>query len=297
MKERITRFYKSHRHWVMAVAAVVLAAAAFGIYVAAQQLYYQTPNRLWHDALSNSLQTRSATITIVQKTDEADRRQTITFNAGTQNQARSDVVLRSQGSLVVTESIGTKTADYSRYTQIQSKDKDYKNILGVWAKTDLAADEQSESPLLAGIALRTGSIPGVPLVEVPSSKQIDLYKLLNGAVTADFSSAKSIEVDGRAATTFTATIKPQAYITYIKALDDALDYKALSSVTADSYKDRQDVTVSLAVAKDDHRIMRLTIPGVADYQESYGNYGKPFSVAIPDKTITAQELQSRLQND
>lgn len=277
------------------IAAAVLVVAGAGLYW--RFGIFDQPGQAWRDMLTNSVATNSLTVQTDQSANGNTRQQTITYTTGKLNQASSTTSVKQGDATVEVETMGTLDADYTRYTKINVTGQDHKDALNTWAKEDHASQATSaHAQLLPDAVLRLGSGFGIPFGSVPFAQQATLLKQLNkGVVTADMKQATKQTINGQDVFVYQATINPAAYATYLKAFATALGFSQLDSYDASQASQQPDIKVTLAVSRQNHRLVQLSYPELAGYTETYSHYNQPFkALALPDKTVSYDELQQRL---
>jgi len=266
-----------------------------GAYALWHNLYYNTPNRAWHDMLAHSLSTRSITIKTDQTGNDNTSVQTVRYTTGDQNQATATTELK-QGSenQIVVEVIGTRDADYARYTTLKVNNVSNDKVIDKWAKSDHPNQAQTtDRQLLPDVVLRLGNGYGVPLVDVPVDRRGALYEQLkNNAFRTDFKQTGSETFANQAAFVFKTQVAPRQYGQYLKDMADATGFTQLKSYKPEAESATSGTTIELIVSKSSHKLIGLRYPDRATYSETYSEYNQDVAITIPEKTISFAELQS-----
>ncbi|MEO8862926.1 MAG: hypothetical protein ABI354_01235, partial [Candidatus Saccharimonadales bacterium] len=105
--------------------------------------------QVFNRMLDTSLSSSSASKVVTQSDESQTLRQRITLNTTPEQRVHEvdERFVQSSGTLVVTESIGTPQADFTRYTNIKTSQKsrsggafDFSKVLNVWGKSNQNSD-------------------------------------------------------------------------------------------------------------------------------------------------------------
>lgn len=263
------------------------------------------PVRVFNGMLLNSLSTTSTTLDLSQANDSSAK-ESIQLQFGANTFAHALTTLSDNGNTVTTETIGTPSADYTRYASIKTNKTDKNgrpvnvaSLENVWAKTSASEAVQNQSvPLfeqaVLGIGLPLGSIP-VPMGDVPLDKRAALLSEIAGdnVYSPDFAKLKKGTVDGRLAYAYPVTLQPVTYARLMQNFAQALGLHDLDSFDPDSLSGQTPVEMTFIVDAHAQQLLEIDYSS-GTYKEIYGNYGVIAPTPLPKTTISNAELQRRL---
>jgi hypothetical protein len=261
------------------------------------------PQRVFSAMLSQSLSTQGVTVNVAQvNSNQSVADQYIQFQLGGVNMAHAVSVLSQNTTIVHTETIGTPNTDYSRYTSIQTSQKnkngqaiDFSKVLNVWSKTPTSQSAQSSflSQAILGVELPLGSIP-VPIGNVnPDQRAALLKEIRNDRVyDIDYSKVKKQTRQGRLLYTYSVKMQPVTYVHLMQQFAKAVGLHDLDSVDPDSYSGSQPFTMQLTV--DAHSTHLVSASAPSGFGVSYTGYDLPVTIKEPTNAISNTELQRRL---
>ncbi len=270
---------------------------------------YLAPDRVFWGMVNTSLSTSGVTIETSQQTQQATIKQLVQVALGNTDEAHSLTTLTQNGTVVKTEIIGTKTADYTRYRSIQTNQKnqqgkplDTSKVVGVWAKSDdtqqsatQASGHQLFSQTVLGIGLPVGSVP-VPIGNLSASERSSLLNMIHNENVYQ-TSFKRDDVrrqtkNGRLLYTYDTKIQTILYVRLMKEFAKDVGLHELDQVDPNAYQTAQPLDVKLTI---DARSRELVgVDNGQGYQQTYEGYGLPLQISLPQHPITTQELQNRL---
>jgi hypothetical protein len=261
------------------------------------QSVYVSPQRIFADMLVNNLSTASVTKNLVSTTNGSTLTQRINQQLGSSNSSRWIVTVQQKSAAVTTDSIGTTTAGYVRYTQITpvKNRQAVDNVLGVWAKSTSANKTSTLPNLFANSLLDLNAAPIPPVGNpTPASRNamIDYIKT-QGVFTVDYSKVTKSVINGRQVENFPVSVKLAPYIRLMQAFANAYGLKQLDQLSASQYQSAAPVKITIAVDRLSHQMTRVSYP-TTGFSETYTDYGVARNVTIPSKTITETDLQQRL---
>lgn len=264
---------------------------------------YTDPKRVFWAMLDNSLSTSSVTRNVKQQNQGNLLDQYIQLNLGTQSNARViTAISQGQGdsaAKVVTESIGTEKEDYTRYTEINTKETNaegkplnFDQIVNVWAKADAPQSGQQSNTRYFKEAL----LGVVPFADLDAGQRERLLKLMQeqGVFETDFGSTGQGREQGRRTYVYRVTVKPKPYITVLQAFTREIGLGAVEGLDQTNYEGAAPLELELAVDVLSRQLVRIVYGGNGRV-ESYSGHGLKTNIAIPTQTIPVSELQNRLQ--
>ena len=282
------------------VAAAVLLFALSGYFWWSK--VYQSPERVYWDMMSNSLQTSSVTRQLTQKTSQSTLDQTIVLTIGTQNAVQSVTTLQEGNITVKTENIATPTKDYIRYTSVKSDQKkadgkplDFKSVLNRWAQNDAVNSSntgQTQPPLLTEVMLGVAGGNLIPQANLPAKDRDDLIKLLHNTVIFDtnFSNVKKQHLNGRSVYTYDTQVQAVGYVGYQKEFAKKVGLKLLDNVQPNDYQGQPATKVELQVDAWSHQLVSIDYTGQGRH-ETFSAYGVAHPITVPVAKLTGPQLQ------
>lgn len=263
---------------------------------------YENPYNVYWGMLANSLTTTSVTKHVVENSNGNHLDQYIGQQFGTNTLAYGRTTLATSSSTVKTEAVGTLQNDYTRYTDIQTKQKgksgkplDFSKVLGKWAQAPAAntASMSSSAPFFIQTLLGLGGGNLVPMADLSAAQRQSLLTQLHNSVVFDtsFSNVQQHKLNGRPVYTYSVNVEPVAYVGFEKAFAADVGIKALEQTDPNSYQGQQAIQVQLTVDVRSHQLAEVSYVG-QQHQEFFSSYGVPLNVKIPKATISAQTLQN-----
>lgn len=293
----ITSFLRAQRTRIIWV-GILLVLLLLGLN-AWYRAIYADPRRVFAAMLDNSLRTGSVSKQIVQGDEAQSLNQRVRVQTGEQHVAQSITELSQSGlanAQVVTESIGTPTADFVRYASIQTDQKsaggnelDFSKVIGVWGKAGATGSTSGE--------LYNESVLGViPIGNLPADKrhklvalaqELDVYKV-------EYANVVRGTKDGRPTYEYTVKVLPAAYVTLLKVYAEMSGLTHLKNINPQSYESADPIEFKVVVDVMTRRL--ATINYANGRTENYVSYGSKPQVALPNDPVTIEELQLRLQD-
>ncbi len=278
--------------------AVSLLILTIGFFLWYQYLY-TNPTHVFWSAVNNGLQTTGATRSLNQQSNDGALNQHLQLQLGANNLVSGKTVVEQtrEGqtlSRVVTDEIGTPSANYSRYQDISvpaqnGQQPNLDSVLNKWGKTDLTQGGQAQSSfseLVYGV---------LPLGRLNHGQRQELLELMQEkkVYTIDFTKVTSEKLDGRSVFKYDAEITPEAYIAVLQRFDEMMNLKQLEGINPSSYANSPPFKVSIFVDKYAHQLVKLEYATDSTRQETYAGYGIQPQVTIPAETIPRPELEAQ----
>jgi hypothetical protein len=210
--------------------------------------------------------------------------------------ARNVVQVKQTGgdikSTVKTETIGTLSADYSRYLEISTTQQaasgqpaDFSKVENIWGKNDQLATTHY---------LRQANLGLIPFGNVSGGDTDVLINALLNSYQVDYRSVTMKVVNGRQVWVYSVKVDMDKYIAVLKRISKAVGLGDQPDLNAEVYKDQPDIAVNVAVDKASRQLVQLTYAATKE-TEDYSAYGLDRPVQLPTQTIPFTELQDRLQ--
>lgn len=280
------------------ITMIITAAILFFVFsILWVQKVYCGPQRVFWGMVQNNLRTSGVTKRSVsdQGGQKVDQYTQLSF---VDPIASHSFVNLSQGGAenstsVKSETIGTKTADYSRYIAIKTNQKtqdgkpmNFDNVQGVWGKTDQLAPTQYYRQAALGLLVFAN-------LDRDSANAITKKLRDQQILVVDYSKTKSETVNGKQVWTYAVKLDIAKYIVVLKENAKILPIGNIDELDAEQYKSTPPVDLKISVGKYSRQIVQTETPD--GQKEEYMGYGLKTAVALPEKTIPISELQQRLQ--
>ncbi|MDB5185800.1 MAG: hypothetical protein JWL85_323 [Candidatus Saccharibacteria bacterium] len=266
------------------------------------QLVRSNPHRVFDAMIENNFKTGAVTRTVVQESGTQRLRQVTHLQNQTAHIAESRSTLEQSGqtsATVITETIGTPIADYVRYTEVNTnqksesgKDLDFSKVLNVWGKTEVTSPESSLGELYSDSTL--GVVPFADLSQPQRAKLMQLIRD-NNVYAVDYNRVNRFNENGRPYYSYAVTVKPDAYITLLKAFAEETGLTQLRSLDPANYKNASELNFVIVVDVLTQRMAKLASTNGAR-TELYSGYGIVKPINVPTESIPVMELQQRLQS-
>lgn len=294
---KIAKFFRKPAVVLYSLGIVILIISA-GFW---WRLVYSSPTNVFDRMLANSLSTSSVTKTTNQADDSQKLTQTTVLVAQPKQIVRSTSVLGQSDdpdTRITTESIGTPKADFVRYTDIKTSQRnpdgnpfDFSSVIGVWGRTDQGDPDSSSAQLFNQTAL--GVVPSANL-PLPLRRSL-LEQIKNdGVYKIDTSSVKRQLVNGRPVYSYKVSVLPVAYVTMLKNFARSLGITRLEQVDPSQYKDSEPLKFTFDIDVWSGQLTKIAYDGSVR-TEVYQAYGARTQIEAPASFIAVDELQSRLQ--
>ncbi|MEO8785341.1 MAG: hypothetical protein ABI221_03525 [Candidatus Saccharimonadales bacterium] len=219
------------------------------------------------------------------------------ISLGGQNAVTSrSVITQGQGdqqTVVKTESIATPTTNYSRYTNITTRQSkaaavlNFKPILNIWGKEAVnASGNGSFAQAIFDI---------IPIADLqPAQRQAVVASMKTGNVyTVDYSAVKKHHQNGHLIYDYTLAIAPDGYVNILKQIDNDMNLNQLTNLDASQYQGAVAVKVTVSIDAHARQLVGLSFDG-SNQTESFSNYGYAPTIQIPAKTVPLSQLQNQL---
>src|SRR5579883_329720 len=200
------------------------------------QFGWQNPQRVFLDMLVNNLATPSVTRLVAAASGGQSIDQAVRLDAGA---GVTDwlVTARQNGSTVTTESLGTHSTGYIRYTQIEgstaakAKAAAFRQVLNTWAKSDGKTDTQLQT-LFDQTLLDITNAPTPPIANMPPDQRSQLLQFMQDerVFTPDYAHARRTTVAGRPAYMYAVKLNLAAYVRLMQSFARDLGLNSLDTV-------------------------------------------------------------------
>ena len=263
---------------------------------------YLGPKHVFWSMIQNSLATESVVLKTEQTNGQDSLKQLIHVDTGLANKAQSITTLTQGDAEVKTEIIGTRDADYTRYLAINSNTKaDVSKLKNVWSKTDDTPQTETQSSAhqlyaqaVLGVGLPLGSTP-VPVGSLTPKQRQTLYDFIRQerVYQPNLAKVKKERKQNRLLYTYEVKVQAILYVRMMQMFARDLGLTELDAANPNAYQDNPEIVVSLTVDALSHQLAAVNFTDLG-YSQQYESYGSPLRVNIPKTTISAAELQRRL---
>lgn len=295
--------FRSLKLWtsVMLVAGVAVLGA--GIYVWYNNIFTDE-DRIFYGMIEKSLETDSITRQVAQnqstRTENQDYYLTFTPTPLVQTQSTIEQIDQTrQKSVVSTETIGTKDADYVQYTDIilpsNSADKtDYSKVLDTWAKRS-ANSQTGQSAQFLNEAIFTF----IPFGNFNQQQKTELMQLIKEKEVYRFGKTNLKDgnityENGRPLYTTTVAIKPRGLVEVLRKYAELTGIGDMAILDPSQYDDRYSFSMTVQIDMLSRHLRQINYPG-EQRTEAYLSYGLNRNIELPETSISIEELQAKLQ--
>lgn len=244
---------------------------------------------------AQSLQTYGVTKTVNQKDANGTLEERSQAQFGAQNVVEVLTTIKQDSednkANVVTRTIGTPTATYISYDQIDvtsnAKQADFSQLIKKWGvQTKAEGGNAVFAEAVYGVVL-FGNVSGQQKAELTAmmrDKQI---------YTTDFSKTEQMDIDGRLQYVYDVQIATKSYVELLKKYDSMLGMNNFQELNPDDYNDSASINVKMYIDKNAQTLTRLTYED-GGREENFSGYGLRRNVDIPEDTISREELEVQL---
>lgn len=282
----------------LVIIVLVCAVALFG---ASGYYWYHAvftdPDRILSDTLNKSLQTTSVDRTITQESGQNKVNQSMYVEFTPKVLAQSVTNLEEETSLgkttVTTETIGTKDTDYVQYRSIEvannpTANDRFNDVINTWAKR-ASNPEQGQQVSFLNDAL----FAAVPFGNFNHGQRAELKKEIKKANLYNTTDHKLSWQDGRPVMEYTMTLSPRALIQVLAKYSQLSGVGESSDFDPSQYEGASNITIKMNIDVLSRHVNSVDYLG-SDRVESYGAYNAVRNVDTPSKTISIDELQTRV---
>lgn len=288
-----------HLRWSITIAVVAVLVIVSIIW---WSFIWQSPQRVFTDMLTNGLETTSVTKHLIASTSSQSVNQYVRLEMGSTNATDWVVTATQSNTSVTSDSIGTLTTGYIRYTDIstqpgiQTKSANYKNVLDVWGKADGKTDV-SLGQLFSNTLLDISNAPIPPIGNVTDAERRALvnYDQNQNVFEVNYNQVKSASIDGQAVYDYPVAVHLGPYVRMMQSFAHSLGITSLESIDANQYSTLAPVDLTLSVNKVSHQLVEIYYP-TTGFAQSYSDWGLLTPIPIPLHSISTTALQNRIQS-
>ena len=285
----------------------LLATIAFVLFIGCGLLLIRErrndPEHVFYSMLKNNLSSQGVSRTVTQEGGGQTLVQTTQLQTGEQNVASSQTEL-IQGSedsktVIVTESIGTPTEDFIRYSRVETdqlgatgQPLDFSKVTGTWGQS-MSGDGIERG----GEVFGESTLGIVPFGFINREQTEELLSSIrsNDVYGIDFSQVESSELDGRPTYVYHAEIKPDQYVRMLQQFSSYIGTTQLDQLNAESFVSNQPIKIDFEIDIWSQQLRKATFVD-GQREETYTSYGLRQEVLTPTESITVNELQRLLQS-
>lgn len=257
------------------------------------------PDRALNDTINNSLRTKSITKHIKQEggiSGNVDQVTYISFYPPAVTSQSKTVLAQGGGSeaaSVTTETIGTKDADYVRYTAANNTGglpgaERLDSLFGKWAKrsADPSTGEQ--------VTFLNESIYGIiPFGNLDASQRAELMGIIEQKNIYKYTSVERQTQDKRPVYVYDLSINAVDLVSAIQGYLQITGLGDPSQLNPDDYKGAGNLSIKVTIDILSRQLTKIEYP--TGRLETYGGQNLYHPADIPQQTIPVEELQRRLQ--
>lgn len=259
------------------------------------------PDRVLQDTLNNSLNTRSVTKHIKQGgggTGSVDQITYVSFHPpGTSSHSKT-VVTQGGGSRatsVTTETIGTNSADFVRYTAATNTEnlpgaERLSGLYGIWA-------ERTPNPAKGDdVTFLNESLYGIfPFGNLDSEQRTKLKEIINQSNVYQYKTPEKIIENKRPVYVYELSINAYDLVSAIQEYQRITGLGDPSQLNPDDYRNSGNLGVKITVDILSRQLLKIEYPN--GRTEIYSGHNLYRPVELPKDTIPVEELQRRLGGD
>lgn len=263
------------------------------------------PERTFHAAVENNFRTQGVSRFVSQKGEGQSLEQNVQLSLGVERAAHGYTTIKQEAfdssASVKTETISLPSAEYVRYKQIETSQKndkgqklDFSSLIDIWGKSTFEGTQGT------GEVYSESILGVVPTGNLSATDRAALMELINKENVYQFDSDKveRTKENGRPVYVYQVTVSPEAYIKMLKQFAKAMGMKQLDDLDPANYRNAQALEFKVRVD-----VWSQQLAGViygegqsVERTERMTSYGVFRGVDIPENTIPVQELQTKLQN-
>lgn len=293
----------NYRTLVRRLVTLSLLLLLVGSYLAYTRLYLTNERRFWM-AINNSMSTPSVVKTV--ETGGTGNKSIKVTRYVYGSQAAQDEVSSvgfknaTSESNVTIETITTPSTQYVRYANIFSTEKtasggayNFESLKNVWAKqASTTSAEQINEKRLSYLQSQVTLVPFGNLTA--SARQAITAELkAKHAYEVDFINANTQADDSGTFISYSVRVHTKQYVTILRNYFKTAGLGDFPALDPTGYAEGARVNANILVNKKNNMVSGVSFNNQI---ESYGNYGVLKNVDLPVKTVSIDELQSKLQS-
>lgn len=256
-----------------------------------------SPESVLYGAVENSLRTRSVTRKVTY--DGSDQAMELLVSPELRTRSLTTQTSGAGGgsTTVQTEAINTPSAEYVRWTKIETDQKnargeelDFEGLVNVWGRS--STDQGGQVGQLQ-MALLSGVVPTGNFNAHDRRALMDIVR--NEKVyTFDHSRIERKVEDGRPVYIYEVQVSPVAFYKFIKQYGEIAGIQQLKDIDPSQFQGMPAETFRMKVDVWGQHIVAVSDP--SGTTEQIGSYGANHSIEPPKESIPLEELQAKLQS-
>lgn len=254
---------------------------------------YLNPENVFWGALQNNLQLSGVTKQVSSE-ENAKIEEYAQISLGSVNAVKSVAsVTQNDNFKVVTETVGTPNANYTRYTQIKTPQKkkdgqplDFSKVVNRWGKLELGGQASSKfSEVLYS---------GIPVSRLNKQAAQAVLKTMKTEVyQVDFAKVGKKRQQGRLEYEYKVKIAPASYVAMLKQLDALNNLKQMQQLDPAQYQGSEQIEITVVINAQGRQISRVTYDA-SGRQENYRAYGARPSWTVPETNLASRDLEQEV---
>lgn len=278
------------------VSTIMLSVSAMILFVFSGYMWNRfilgSDNRVFWDSISNSLSTDGVQIVADDSVDNKVLKVTIRLDTygDLGAEARSEYKDAEADSIIRT--VSTKQKDYLYYEKNENTTQPrLKEFEGTWV--DIGVADQTESKTLAD-QFTNGSLILVGNLAATDRKAL-VKQMQNDSVYTIVGYEGSRQIGGEDASVFRVKINSIGFNISLKKYLNSLGLTEAASQIGETSAEGLQPEVEIAVNKRDRRVVATGYPTLDSIgAREYSDWGTTYTIELPTQSITADELQKKL---
>ncbi len=259
------------------------------------QVFYMEPNRTFWGAVDNALTTNG----VVKLTTQDQAGVTIdTFNRLSFNPTLKAHSLKkitdntaTPASKLTVETIGTKSNDYQRYSQIErtlqnGKKIDYSAVYPLWINATSSSHQPQQ--------LKNSLFGYLLFGNLPLPQREPILASLSKAYQPHF--VKRTAENGRRAYTYNVKLNMEAFAEAAQKYGLLLGLPGAGQIKPSAYDKSTAVELQIVIDAPSRQLISIKNSSSGSSEEKYSGYGIVDTVKPPQKTASLQDLQNAIQS-
>ena len=260
------------------------------------------PDRVLSDALDNSLKTPSITREVAQNQGSSGVSQVsyISFRQPDPNANTKTTIYQATNNnttaSVQTETIGTNTSDYVRYTAIKEAGGEdgtggLGDLIGTWAKRSDSSD--SSMPGEGLTFFNEGLFSIIPFGNLDKQARETLLGLMNEKNLYKYTSAEKKFENNRLVYVYSLNINPTDLVEVLRSYMQLSGNGDAAQLDPAEYEGAPPIAIRATVDVLSRQVVSIEYP--QGRLENYSGYGLYRPVNLPTETIPIEQLQQRVR--
>jgi hypothetical protein len=288
----------SKKNYLTTNVAIVAVVVAIIIAWLLLHFVYENPNTVFYSMLNNALSTSSFSKKVVSYRSNAVDYQSVTAQTGANNIVASKEIqatIGNRASEVSIYSVGTPWADYSKYLSITTTQRDkngtllnYKPVINIWTKNTPGPKNSPQGKIFSDVLL--GSVVPIGQISVEQRNSLMNYIKQNKVYNIVGKTTKR-SVNGSTQYTYSVSIDLPSFVVMMGKFGDDLGLK-VPPVKSSSYVGEIEA-VKITVDALTRQLVGINYVG-SNNVESFSSFGAKYNISVPTKTISLQDLGTKL---